>query len=104
PKVRSGFPTGSIPLRIASRAFSRRIDSSGIEPTLSHLQIERQSPAISGRSTSRRRSTLTRLVTDGDLSPWWMAPAIGAGHAVQNDWMHLNVTWRSSWLEWLLVT
>jgi len=39
-----------------------------------------------------------------DLSPWWMALAIGAGHAVQNDWMHLNVTWRSSWLEWLLVT
>jgi len=32
------------------------------------------------------------------LSPWWMAPAIGAGHAAQNDWMHLNVTWRSSWL------
>jgi sterol desaturase/sphingolipid hydroxylase (fatty acid hydroxylase superfamily) len=39
-----------------------------------------------------------------DLSPWWMALAIGAGHAVQNDWMHLNVTWRSSWLEWLIVT
>jgi sterol desaturase/sphingolipid hydroxylase (fatty acid hydroxylase superfamily) len=38
------------------------------------------------------------------LSPWWMALAIGAGHAVQNDWMHLNVTWRSSWLEWLIVT
>jgi sterol desaturase/sphingolipid hydroxylase (fatty acid hydroxylase superfamily) len=39
-----------------------------------------------------------------DLSPWWMALAIGAGHAVQNDWMHLNVAWRSSWLEWLIVT
>ena len=38
------------------------------------------------------------------LSPWWMVLAIGAGHALQNDWMHLNVTWRSSWLEWLVVT
>lgn len=39
-----------------------------------------------------------------DLSPWWMALAIGAGHALQNDWMHLNIAWRSSWLEWLIVT
>ena len=38
------------------------------------------------------------------LSPWWMVLAVGAGHALQNDWMHLNVTWRSSWLEWLIVT
>jgi sterol desaturase/sphingolipid hydroxylase (fatty acid hydroxylase superfamily) len=37
-------------------------------------------------------------------SPWWMALAIGAGHALQNDWMHWNVTWRSSWLEWVIVT
>jgi sterol desaturase/sphingolipid hydroxylase (fatty acid hydroxylase superfamily) len=38
------------------------------------------------------------------LSPWWMVLAVGAGHILQNDWMHLNVTWRSSWLEWLIVT
>jgi sterol desaturase/sphingolipid hydroxylase (fatty acid hydroxylase superfamily) len=38
------------------------------------------------------------------LSPWWMVLAIAAGHVLQNDWMHLNVTWRSSWLEWLIVT
>jgi sterol desaturase/sphingolipid hydroxylase (fatty acid hydroxylase superfamily) len=38
------------------------------------------------------------------LSPWWMVLAVGAGHVLQNDWMHLNVTWRSSWLEWLIVT
>jgi sterol desaturase/sphingolipid hydroxylase (fatty acid hydroxylase superfamily) len=37
-------------------------------------------------------------------SPWWMVLAVGAGHALQNDWMHWNVTWRSSWLEWLIVT
>ena len=39
-----------------------------------------------------------------DLSPWWMVLAIGAGHAIQNDWMHMNLTWSSSWLEWLVVT
>ena len=22
----------------------------------------------------------------------------------QNDWMHMNVTWRSRWLEWVFVT
>lgn len=38
------------------------------------------------------------------LSPWWMTLAIGAGHILQNDWMHLNVAWRFSWLEWLIVT
>jgi sterol desaturase/sphingolipid hydroxylase (fatty acid hydroxylase superfamily) len=38
------------------------------------------------------------------LSPWWMVLAVGAGHVLQNDWMHLNVAWRSSWLEWLIVT
>ena len=33
----------------------------------------------------------------------WRWPSV-PGHAVQNDWMHVNVTWRSSWLEWLIVT
>jgi sterol desaturase/sphingolipid hydroxylase (fatty acid hydroxylase superfamily) len=39
-----------------------------------------------------------------DLSPWWMTAGIAAGHVIQNDWMHLNVTWRSNWLEWFVVT
>jgi len=39
-----------------------------------------------------------------DLSPWWMVFAIGAFNAFQNDWMHMNVTWRSNWLEWFVVT
>jgi sterol desaturase/sphingolipid hydroxylase (fatty acid hydroxylase superfamily) len=39
-----------------------------------------------------------------DLSPWWMYLTIGTFHALQNDWMHVNVTWRSNWLEWLVVT
>ncbi|HEU4684965.1 MAG TPA: sterol desaturase family protein [Nitrospira sp.] len=38
------------------------------------------------------------------LSPWWMELAIGAFNAFQNDWMHMNVTWRSSRLEWCIVT
>jgi len=39
-----------------------------------------------------------------DISPWWMALAIGMISTVQNDWMHMNVTWRSNWLEWVFVT
>ena len=36
--------------------------------------------------------------------PWWMAIGLGAFFAAQNDWMHMNCTWRSRWLEWLVVT
>jgi len=25
-------------------------------------------------------------------------------HIFRNDWMHMNVTWRSDWLEWIVVT
>lgn len=25
-------------------------------------------------------------------------------HIFRNDWMHMNVTWRSNWLEWVFVT
>jgi sterol desaturase/sphingolipid hydroxylase (fatty acid hydroxylase superfamily) len=39
-----------------------------------------------------------------DLSPWWMATAIAVSSILQNDWMHMNVTWRSNWLEWIVVT
>jgi len=39
-----------------------------------------------------------------DISPWWMALAMGAVSVLQNDWMHMNVTWRSNWLEWIFVT
>lgn len=38
------------------------------------------------------------------LSPWWMELAIGLFNNLQNDWMHINVAWRSNWLEWLIVT
>lgn len=39
-----------------------------------------------------------------DISPWWMGLAIGMIITIQNDWMHMNVTWQSSWLEWIFVT
>jgi sterol desaturase/sphingolipid hydroxylase (fatty acid hydroxylase superfamily) len=38
------------------------------------------------------------------ISPWWMANAIAVSSILQNDWMHMNVTWRSKWMEWVLVT
>lgn len=39
-----------------------------------------------------------------DISPWWMGLAIAMHSAIQNDWMHMNVTWRSNRLEWFVVT
>jgi len=39
-----------------------------------------------------------------DISPWWMGLAIAVTSTIQNDWMHMNVTWRSNWLEWIFVT
>jgi len=39
-----------------------------------------------------------------DISPWWLGLAITVHSALQNDWMHMNITWRSNWLEWVLVT
>ncbi len=39
-----------------------------------------------------------------DLSPSWMELTIGIFNNLQNDWMHANITWRSDWLEWLIVT
>lgn len=38
------------------------------------------------------------------ISPWWMATAIAVSSILQNDWMHMNVTWRSNVLEWIIVT
>jgi sterol desaturase/sphingolipid hydroxylase (fatty acid hydroxylase superfamily) len=38
------------------------------------------------------------------LSPWWMYLAVISSHMLLNDWMHMNVSWRSNWLEWIMVT
>lgn len=37
-------------------------------------------------------------------SPRWVGLAVGLFGALFNDWMHMNVTWRSRWLELLIVT
>lgn len=38
------------------------------------------------------------------MAPWWMYVLALSSHMVLNDWMHMNLTWRSNWLEWILVT
>jgi sterol desaturase/sphingolipid hydroxylase (fatty acid hydroxylase superfamily) len=38
------------------------------------------------------------------ISPWWVGTGIAVSSILQNDWMHMNVTWRSNWLEWFIVT
>jgi sterol desaturase/sphingolipid hydroxylase (fatty acid hydroxylase superfamily) len=38
------------------------------------------------------------------MAPWWIGLAVTTSHILLNDWMHMNVTWRSNWLEWIMVT
>lgn len=37
-------------------------------------------------------------------APGWVLVAMLIEGVWRNDWMHMNVTWRSNWLEWVLVT
>jgi len=37
-------------------------------------------------------------------APWWIGLFLSLELVVRNDWMHMNVSWRSNWLEWILVT
>jgi sterol desaturase/sphingolipid hydroxylase (fatty acid hydroxylase superfamily) len=37
-------------------------------------------------------------------APAWVITAMLIEGVVRNDWMHMNVTWRSRWLEYVLVT
>lgn len=37
-------------------------------------------------------------------APSWIFFAISVEHTLRNNWMHMNVVWRSSWLEWIFVT
>lgn len=39
-----------------------------------------------------------------DQSSWWIGLAVATSHMLLNDWMHMNVSWRSNWLEWILIT
>ena len=36
--------------------------------------------------------------------PSWVFFAISVEHILRNNWMHMNVVWRSNWLEWVFVT
>jgi sterol desaturase/sphingolipid hydroxylase (fatty acid hydroxylase superfamily) len=38
------------------------------------------------------------------VSPWWTGLAILFKNGLQNNWMHLNVSWGPRWLEWFIVT
>jgi sterol desaturase/sphingolipid hydroxylase (fatty acid hydroxylase superfamily) len=37
-------------------------------------------------------------------SPWWVYTALVIFDYLAVDWMHLNVSWGSKWLEWIIVT
>lgn len=37
-------------------------------------------------------------------SPGWVGAGLLVFSILKNDWMHLNVRWRLSWLEWVFVT
>jgi sterol desaturase/sphingolipid hydroxylase (fatty acid hydroxylase superfamily) len=37
-------------------------------------------------------------------APIWIFQLILAEHTFRNNWMHMNVAWKLSWLEWLVVT
>lgn len=60
------------------------------------------------------RASLLQLVFQGlpwilaysvlGMAPWWIFLAVTTSHIVLNDWMHMNVSWRSNWLEWIFVT
>jgi sterol desaturase/sphingolipid hydroxylase (fatty acid hydroxylase superfamily) len=36
--------------------------------------------------------------------PGWVFQLIAIEHIFRNNWVHMNVAWKSSWLEWLVVT
>jgi sterol desaturase/sphingolipid hydroxylase (fatty acid hydroxylase superfamily) len=36
--------------------------------------------------------------------PGWVFSLIAIEHVVRNDWMHMNMSWKSTWLEYLIVT
>jgi len=37
-------------------------------------------------------------------APGWVFHFIAFEHIGRNNWMHMNVSWKSTWLEWLIVT
>jgi sterol desaturase/sphingolipid hydroxylase (fatty acid hydroxylase superfamily) len=37
-------------------------------------------------------------------APWWIAVAVAIISTIQNDWVHLNVSWKTKWINWIFVT
>jgi sterol desaturase/sphingolipid hydroxylase (fatty acid hydroxylase superfamily) len=37
-------------------------------------------------------------------APGWIGLLVIVEGVIRNNWMHMNITWRSNWLEWVLVT
>ena len=37
-------------------------------------------------------------------APLWLFQLILVEHILRNNWMHMNVSWKSRWLEYLIVT
>jgi sterol desaturase/sphingolipid hydroxylase (fatty acid hydroxylase superfamily) len=37
-------------------------------------------------------------------APQWILPVMIVENVVRNHWMHMNVSWRSRWLEYVFVT
>ena len=38
------------------------------------------------------------------MAPWWIFLIVTISHILVQDWQHMNVTWRSNWLEWVFIT
>ena len=37
-------------------------------------------------------------------APWWIFLTVTTSHILLNDWQHMNVSWRSNWLECVFIT
>ncbi|HEY4180572.1 MAG TPA: sterol desaturase family protein [Kofleriaceae bacterium] len=37
-------------------------------------------------------------------APQWFGLLLSVELIIRNDWMHMNVAWRSNWIEWIFVT
>jgi sterol desaturase/sphingolipid hydroxylase (fatty acid hydroxylase superfamily) len=82
-------------------------------PALWRVHKWHHAPEHMGWLAGNRESFLDRLLVSlpyvalwplVGLSPGWLLLGLATFEGLKNDWMHLNVTWRTGWLEWFLVT
>lgn len=82
-------------------------------PRLWRVHKWHHAPEHMGWLAGNRESFLDRLLVTlpytllwplVGLSPGWLLVGLWAFFILKNDWMHLNVDWRTGWLEWVLVT